>query len=160
MLVQRRIQEEIHGNKPTINGIHPPKEQLSTTKDDPKPKILNGQHIQSDEKIVSAITNDQQKKSPTTNTSIDHISPLSDDDDMSTSEIVARNQSSKLDFHKTMTPMFVYGNGEEEKNQILILYFRIGKENFELRKKLFEHNDESSFAGNYLSILHHEYPLL
>ncbi|CAF4333028.1 unnamed protein product, partial [Adineta steineri] len=42
-------------------------------------------------------------------------------------EIVARNQSSKLDFHKTMTPM-------------------IGKENFELRKKLFENPDELSFT--------------
>jgi hypothetical protein len=29
----------------------------------------------------------------------------------------------------------------------MILFSRIGKENFELRKKLFEHLDESSFAG-------------
>lgn len=131
MLVQRRIQEEIHGNKPTpkqTNGFH---------HDSPKPspieqKISHSRQSHSEEKFVSSSTNDQQKKSFITNTSIDRISPLSEDDDMSTNEIVARNQSSKLDFHKTMTPM-------------------IGKENFELRKKLFENPDDSSFAGKYIS---------
>jgi len=135
MLVQRRIQEEIHGNKiaqkeiPPTNGFpdSPPSKKLSPIEQ----KTPNVRHPQSDERFVSSSINDQQKKSSFTNTSIDRISPLSDDDDMSTNEIVARNQSSKLDFHKTMTPM-------------------IGKENFELRKKLFEHPDESSFAGKYI----------
>ena len=31
------------------------------------------------------------------------------------------------------------------------LFSRIGKENFELRKKLFEHGDDSSLAGENLS---------
>ena len=53
---------------------------------------------------------------------------------MSTNEIVARNQPSRLDFHKTLTPM-------------------IGKENFELRKKLFEHSDDFSFTGKNLLFL-------
>jgi hypothetical protein len=132
MLVQRRIQEEIHGNK-TIqneirqtNGFH---ECSISEKISPvERKTPIGRCSQSDEKFV-----DQQKKSPITNISIDRLSPLSnDDDDMSTNEIIARNQSSKLDFHKTMTPM-------------------IGKENFELRKKLFEHPDESSFAGKLIN---------
>jgi hypothetical protein len=147
MLVQRRIQEEIHGNKTTQNEIrqtngfhdssneHSPKSQdRSQSVHHIKPssierKTPNDRRAQSDERFVSSVINDQQKKSPITNTSIDRILPISDgDDDMSTNEIVARNHSSKLDFHKTMTPM-------------------IGKENFELRKKLFEHPDESSFAG-------------
>jgi hypothetical protein len=145
MLVQRRIQEEIHGNKSIQNGIlHTSNEQLPAPDNHIKPKISNGRQPHSDEIIVSSLTNDQQKKSPTTNTSIDIISPSSsddDDDDESTNEIVARNQSSKLDFHKTMTPM-------------------IGKENFELRKKLFEHNDESSFAGKNLSFFNLKYLLI
>jgi len=140
MLVQRRIQEEIHGNKSIqneirqTNGFHesPISENIvHHIKTSPvERKTPNIRCSQSDERFVtSSSINDQQKKSPITNTSIDRLSPLSDDDDMSTNEIVARNQSSKLDFHKTMTPM-------------------IGKENFELRKKLFEHPDESSsFAG-------------
>lgn len=127
MLVQRRIQEEIHGNKPNekpTNGFH------HSPKSSPiiDLKLTNGRQSQSEEKFLSTSTNDQAKKSIITNTTIDRISTLTDDDDMSTNEIVARNQSSKLDFHRTMTPM-------------------IGKENFELRKKLFEHPDDSSFAG-------------
>jgi len=139
MLVQRRIQEEIHGNK-TIqneirqtNGFH---ECSISEKISPvERKTPIGRCSQSDEKFVTSSINDQQqKKSPITNISIDRLSPLSNDDDMSTNEIIARNQSSKLDFHKTMTPM-------------------IGKENFELRKKLFEHPDESSFAGKLINTL-------
>jgi hypothetical protein len=107
MLVQRRIQEEIHGNKTVQNGTHTSDEHSPTSQDQIKPKTPNGRQSQSDEKMVSSVTNDQPKKCSTTNTSIDLISPLSDDDDMSTNELVARNQSSKLDFHKTMTPMFV-----------------------------------------------------
>jgi hypothetical protein len=141
MLVQRRIQEEIHGNKTIQNEIRPtngfhhspvPQNQgqrsQSTKPSSAERKTPNGRRSQSDERFLSSSINDQQKKSPITNTSIDRLSPLSDDDALSTNEMVARNQSSKLDFHKTMTPM-------------------IGKENFELRKKLFENPDEASFSG-------------
>ncbi|CAF3639551.1 unnamed protein product [Adineta steineri] len=159
MLVQRRIQEEIHGNKttikneirPTNNFNDPTYEHLSKSQDNCQrsqsahhikrtivdQNIPNERRAQSQERILSPIINEPRKKSPMTNISIDLISPISennnnndnidDDDDMSTNEIVARNQSSKLDFHKTMTPM-------------------IGKENFELRKKLFENPDELSFT--------------
>ncbi|CAF1240131.1 unnamed protein product [Adineta ricciae] len=152
LLVQRRIQEEIHGAKPTpsepdqtnnfnnINHDPPPilpdqhQRPLSSTHYvkgvNIEQKVPTDRRVQSDEKLLSPSTNDPQKKSPVTKTLLDLISPLSDavsDDDMSTNEIVARNHSSRLDFHKTLTPM-------------------IGKENFELRKKLFEHPDESSLA--------------
>ncbi|CAF1426007.1 unnamed protein product [Adineta ricciae] len=152
LLVQRRIQEEIHGAKPTpsepdhtnnFNNInHDPPPILPDQQQRPlsgthyvkgintEQKVLTDRRVQSDEKILSPSTNDPQKKASVTKTLIDLIPPLSDavsDDDMSTNEIVARNHSSRLEFHKTLTPM-------------------IGKENFELRKKLFEHPDESSLA--------------
>jgi len=130
MLVQRRIQEEIHGNKTTqnetrqTNNINDTIHEHLPTPQQPcqrsqsthhvkrismEPQIPNDRRSQSDERIVSSLINDQHKQSSTTNTSLDLIQPLSDDDDddMSTNEIVARNQSSKLDFHKTLTPMFV-----------------------------------------------------
>ncbi len=126
MLVQRRIQEEIHGNKTTqnetrqTNNIHehlPTSQQHSQSAHHVKrismePKPPNDRRSQSDERIVSSLINDQHRQSSATNASLDLIQPLSDnddddDDDMSTNEIVARNQSSKLEFHKTLTPMFV-----------------------------------------------------
>jgi hypothetical protein len=136
MLVQRRIQEEIHGNKtiqnekPQTNGFHHSPSPHPKKTSPVERKTPNGRRSQSDERFL----HEQQKKSPNTNPSIERLSSLTDDDEMSTNELVARNQSSKLDFHKTMTPM-------------------IGKENFELRKKLFEHGDESSFAGRNLLLI-------
>ncbi|CAF4602738.1 unnamed protein product [Rotaria sp. Silwood1] len=149
MLVQRRIQEEIHGNKTIQNEMHQKSiinisnEHATTLPDRSQTvhhikqltveqKLPNDRRSQTDAKFLSTSTNDQQKKPSTANTSIDRISQYSDnaggeDDDVSTNEIVTRNQSSKSDFHKTLTPM-------------------IGKENFELRKKLFENPDDSSFA--------------
>ena len=143
MLVQRRIQEEIHGNgnkgiqngKPETNGFHHSPPPPHPKKSSPvERKTPNGRRSQSDERFL----HEPPKKSPITKPPVDHPSSFTDDgdddddiDEMSTTELVTRNQSSKLDFHKTMTPM-------------------IGKENFELRKKLFENPDESSFAGKGL----------
>ncbi|CAF1023237.1 unnamed protein product [Rotaria sordida] len=151
MLVQRRIQEEINGGKTIQNETH--LKSIINISNAHTSICQNVHHIkqltveqkfpndrrssQPDERILSTSTNDQQKRISTTNTSTDRISQYSDngggggggcdDDDVSTNEIVTRNQSSKSDFHKTLTPM-------------------IGKENFELRKKLFENPDDSSFA--------------
>ncbi|CAF5129873.1 unnamed protein product, partial [Rotaria magnacalcarata] len=150
MLVQRRIQEEIHGNKTTQKEIKQSMNIITTNDTSPtsldnsqrsqsahnirqltaEPKSQNTRRSQSDDKALSSPANDQPRKSSLTNTSVDRASRLSDnveDDDPSTGELVVRNQSPKQEFHKTMTPM-------------------IGKENFELRKKLFEHTDEPSFA--------------
>jgi hypothetical protein len=137
MLVQRRIQEEIHGNK-TIqnekaqtNGFHHSPLPHPKKSSPVERKTPNGRRSQSDERFLL----EPPKKPLTTSPSMNRLSSFTDDDDeMSTTELVARNQSSKLDFHKTMTPM-------------------IGKENFELRKKLFEHLDESSFTGRNLLYL-------
>lgn len=133
MLVQRRIQEEIHGNKIVLREVPPiittaatiiadiNKESTSVLPDKVQPsqclshvKILtvepkppNGRRSLSIEKNPASSGNDQTKKSPIRNTSHDRVSTISNDEDTSTNEIVARNQSSKLDFHKTMTPMFV-----------------------------------------------------
>lgn len=128
MLVQRRIQEEIHGNKTIPNEIPPPSnpKPMKKSSSDER-KTPSGRRSQPKEIFV----NEQRKKSPSINLSNDRASPLTDDGEMSTNEIVARNQPSRLDFHKTLTPM-------------------IGKENFELRKKLFEHSDDFSFTGEIL----------
>ena len=126
MLVQRRIQEEIHGNKTAPSGTrttisfdesaaeHPSLSQdyLPEVQQSKRPVVeqkpsSNGRRSQVEERVPSAVSVVPPKKSP--NISVDLISALSDyddDDDMSTNEIVARNQS-KLDFHKTMTPMCV-----------------------------------------------------
>ena len=131
MLVQRRIQEEIHGSKVIQNGHPPPSEPAPTKKTTPdERKTPSGRRSQTTEILL----HEQRKKSPITNPSIGRGSPLTDDGEMSTNEIVARNQPSRLDFHKTLTPM-------------------IGKENFELRKKLFEHSDDFSFTGKNLLFL-------
>ena len=140
MLVQRRIQEEIHGAKPTPSEPNQTN-NFNNINHDPPPILpdqdqrpLGNMHyvkgvnteqtaptdrrVQSDEKILSPSANDPQKKSPVTKTLIDLIPPLSDcvsDDDMSTNEIVARNHSSRLDFHKTLTPMFVDESFLEKK---------------------------------------------
>ncbi|CAM4880089.1 unnamed protein product [Rotaria socialis] len=150
MLVQRRIQEEIHGNKTIQKEIKQSMNIISSNETSPtsldtsqrsqsahnikqltvESKSQNTRRSQSDDKVPSSPANDQPRKSSLTNTSVDRVSHLSDnveDDDPSTGELVVRNQSPKQEFHKTMTPM-------------------IGKENFELRKKLFEHTDEPSFA--------------
>lgn len=128
MLVQRRIQEEIHGNKSIAREISPSIDLKPIKKSSPvERKTPSGRRSQPKEPVVI----DQRKKSPSINPSIDRASPLTDDGEMSTNEIVARNQPSRLDFHKTLTPM-------------------IGKENFELRKKLFEHSDDFSFTGEIL----------
>ena len=122
MLVQRRIQEEIHGNKTTNTCLESPPVI-------DQPIIIHTQQTQSEDKC-----SDQLKKSSVNNTFNDRLSPSTIDDDMSTNELVTRNQSSKLELHKPLTPM-------------------IGKENFELRKKLFEHPvSDSPFAGKYRSI--------
>ncbi|CAF5071284.1 unnamed protein product, partial [Rotaria magnacalcarata] len=160
MLVQRRIQEEIHGNKTIQKEIKQSMNIITTNDTSPtsldnsqrsqsahnirqltaEPKSQNTRRSQSDDKALSSPANDQPRKSSLTNTSVDRASRLSDnveDDDPSTGELVVRNQSPKQEFHKTMTPM-------------------IGKENFELRKKLFEHTDEPSFAENNKTVNYFE----
>ena len=174
MLVQRRIQEEIHGNK-KVNPEAAQESHSDETKLEHSPsshpvppaakrpavdqKTPSGRRSQLEERVVVSSTIDPPKKC--LNIPADVISPAPEhahddhphadedvDDDVSTNEIVARNQSSKLDFHKTLTPMFVERARETDSMR---LCSRIGKENFELRKKLFEHGDESSLAGKYLS---------
>ena len=134
MLVQRRIQEEIHGNKKgnpeaaQENHSDEPKLEHSPLSHPVQPaaakcpaveqKVSSARRPQIDERVVVSSTIDQPKKC--LNIPADVISPALQhvhadhshadddvDDDVSTNEIVARNQSSKLDFHKTLTPMFV-----------------------------------------------------
>ncbi|CAF2391956.1 unnamed protein product [Rotaria sp. Silwood2] len=88
ILVQRRIQEEIHGNKTMPNETHQKSiinisnEHASISQDRSQTVhhikqltveqiISNSRRSQPDERILSTSTNDQQKKSSTTNTSID-----------------------------------------------------------------------------------------
>lgn len=96
MLVQRRIQEEIHGNK---------RSKSRQIEENPTIKVESRSSIE--ERVASTNGTDESKRISTN--SIDLIPPLvsdhdDEDDEMSTNEIVARNQS-KLDFHQTMTPM-------------------------------------------------------
>jgi hypothetical protein len=122
MLVQRRIQEEIHGNKTISNETRPtpiriessPVEQTIVSQDcqshvrhqTSEQKSSNGRRSQVECKGALLSIDDLPKRS--SNTSIDLIESLTDvndeHDDLSTNEIVARNQS-KSDFHQTMTPM-------------------------------------------------------
>lgn len=133
MLVQRRIQEEIHGNKTiqqetqqTVNITT----TITTTIDNPlitpdqsqrsqnfqnikpltvEPKVQNNSRLSSVDRVISSSTNEQQKKSSIVTSSLEQISQMSDhvDDDPPTDELVARNLSN-LEFHRTMSPMFVY----------------------------------------------------
>lgn len=122
MLVQRRIQEEIHGGKSVVQEKRPPNrveenliEHPSTPQDRPSPspgrksipiesRVSNSRRSQIEERVASSTGSDACKR--VSNSSAELPPPLSDDDEMSTAELVARNQQ-KLDFHQTLTPMFV-----------------------------------------------------
>ena len=173
MLVQRRIQEEIHGSKidhqemplvkkslePSVNiprDPTPTKPSIKLTPVETKPN--NVRRSQQDEKPMSVSPN-QMSQHPSS-CSIDLHRTLSnhefdvnedddddDDDDQSTNEIVTRNQS-KLDFHKTMTPMLVRRNDSEWK--FVSFLFTLGSEkktsNFERNYSKMVMNFQSSLV--------------